>query len=30
MNSIAMLPELFIKFLQNNNIKKNIAKIAEL
>ena len=30
MNSIAMLPELFIKFLQNNNIKKNIAKIADL
>ena len=30
MNSLAMTPELFIKFLQNNNIKKNIARVADL
>lgn len=30
MNSLAMVPELFIKFLQNNNIKKNVAKVANL
>lgn len=30
MNSLAMAPELFIKFLQNNNIKKKIAKVADL
>ena len=30
MNSLAMAPELFIKFLQNNNIKKNVAKVADL
>lgn len=30
MNSLAMAPELFIKFLQNNNIKKNLAKVAYL
>jgi hypothetical protein len=30
MNSLAMAPELFIKFLQKNNIKKNIAKVADL
>ncbi len=30
MNSLAMAPELFIKFLQKNNIKQNIAKVADL
>ena len=30
MNSLAMSPELFIKFLQNNNIKQNLAKVADL
>jgi len=30
MNSLAMTPDLFIKFLQNNNIKKNLAKVADL
>jgi hypothetical protein len=30
MNSLSMAPELFIKFLQNNNTKRNIAKIADL
>tara|TARA_Y100000741_G_scaffold14141_2_gene11192 strand:+ start:7355 stop:8218 length:864 start_codon:yes stop_codon:yes gene_type:complete len=30
MNSLAMTPELFIKFLQNNNIKKKIARVADL
>tara|TARA_B110000008_G_C16932146_1_gene549169 strand:+ start:598 stop:1461 length:864 start_codon:yes stop_codon:yes gene_type:complete len=30
MNSLAMSPELFIKFLQNNNIKRNLAKVADL
>ena len=30
MNSLAMVPELFMKFLQKNNIKQNIAKVAEL
>ena len=30
MNSLAMAPELFIKFLQKNNIKKNLAKVADL
>jgi len=30
MNSLAMAPELFMKFLQKNNIKQNIAKVADL
>ena len=30
MNSLAMAPDLFIKFLQNNNIKRNLAKVADL
>lgn len=30
MNSIAMAPELFMKFLQKNNIKQNLAKVADL
>ena len=30
MNSIATLPQFFMKFLQKNNIKQNIAKIADL
>ena len=29
MNNVAILPDLFIKFLQNQNIKKNIAKIIK-
>lgn len=30
MNSLAMAPELFMKFLQKNNIKQNLAKVADL
>ena len=30
MNSLAMAPELFMKFLQKNNIKQNIVKVADL
>lgn len=30
MNSLAMTPELFMKFLQKNNIKQNLAKVADL
>lgn len=30
MNSLAMAPELFMKFLQKNNIKQDIAKVADL
>lgn len=30
MNSLAMAPELFMKFLQKNNIKRNLAKVADL
>ena len=29
-NMISMFPELFVKLLQNNNIKKNLAKIADI
>ncbi len=30
MSSVSILPQLFVKFLQNQNIKRNITKIAEL
>ena len=30
MNSLAMAPELFMKFLKKNNIKQNLAKVADL
>lgn len=30
MNSLAMAPELFMKFLQKNNVKQNLAKVADL
>ena len=29
-NSLVMAPELFINFLQNNNIRQNVAKVADL
>jgi hypothetical protein len=29
-NSLVMAPELFINFLQNNNIRQNVAKIADI
>lgn len=30
MNSLAIIPDLFVRFLQNNNIKKNLAKVADV
>jgi len=30
MNTLSMAPELFMKFLQNNNIKKNIPTVADV